>query len=226
MKPTRPAGDSSKRRVLIVDDHPLYREGMAMYINRQADLEVCGETATADDAIELVKTLNPDLVTVDISLKESNGIDLVKSIKAMKPKVPVVVLSMHAESLYAERVLNAGASGYVNKEASPENILRAVRQALEGKVYLSESMTQAMLRKQMGGAEPVGNAVDALSDRELEVFSLIGWGKTTAQIAESLHLSVKTVETYRANIKVKLDLKNNTELIRHATHWVEHSANA
>lgn len=212
---------TAKKRILLVDDHPLYREGLGEFINRERDLEVVAESENADNALKMINDLDPDLVILDITLKDSNGIDLIKSIKAQYETKPILVLSMHDESLYAERSLRAGAKGYIMKQEATQKVMNAIHTVLTGKIYLSESMGQRMLEKQLSGIPDNVSSVGALSDRELEVFQLIGDGATTAKIAKDLHLSVKTVETYRANIKNKLNLKNNTELIRHAVQWVQ-----
>lgn len=211
----------AKKKVMIVDDHPLYREGLAEFINRERDLVVSAESENADIALRMINEVDPDLVILDITLKDSNGIDLIKSIKAQYENKPILVLSMHDESLYAERSLRAGAKGYIMKQEATQKVMTAIHTVLNGKIYLSEVMGQKMLEKQLSGIPDNVSSVGALSDRELEVFQLIGDGATTAKIAKDLHLSVKTVETYRANIKNKLNLKNNTELIRHAVQWVQ-----
>jgi len=212
---------TAKKRVLLVDDHPLYREGLAEFINRERDLEVIAESESADNALKVISEIDPDLIILDITLKDSNGIDLIKSIKSQYEHKPILVLSMHDESLYAERALRAGAKGFIMKQEATQKVMIAIHTVLNGKIYLSEHMGQRMLEKQLSGIPDNVSSVGALSDRELEVFQLIGDGATTAKIAKDLHLSVKTVETYRANIKNKLNLKNNTELIRHAVQWVQ-----
>jgi DNA-binding NarL/FixJ family response regulator len=210
------------RRVLIVDDHPAVREALALRIGRQPDLEVCGEAADMSEALRLVAESQPDVAVVDISLRSGNGIDLIKRIKDRNDHIRLVVWSMHSESLYAERALRAGALGYVNKDQATDRIVEAIRRVLEGKVYLSEAMTERMLQRAVG--EPheavTRSPLDVLADRELEVFRLIGQGVKTAEIAERLHLSVKTVETYRDRIRQKLDLSDGTKLAHHATQWV------
>ncbi|MCA9396875.1 MAG: response regulator transcription factor, partial [Candidatus Omnitrophica bacterium] len=198
-----------KKQILIVDDHPLYRKGLTEYINEEHDFNVCGEASDSTEAMEAIKNLKPDAVTLDISLQGPNGVDVVKSIKARYGELPVLIVSMHDESLYAERVLRAGAKGYVMKSEAADKILTALRRILKGQIYLSESMTDKMLEKQVRGIPKDVSSVESLSDRELEVFQLIGQGETTNNIAKKLHLSVKTVETYRANIKNKLNLSNS-----------------
>lgn len=212
-----PAG--RKKKVLIVDDHPLFREGITQYINREPDLLVCGQAGSSDEALQLFDAVDPDLVIVDISLQTSSGIDLIKAVRSRNENTPLLVLSMHDETLYTERALRAGARGYVMKGETSGTIMTAIRRVLEGKIYMSEAMSERMLEKQIRGIAEQESPVSLLSDRELEVFQLIGQGVTTAQIAKNLHLSVKTVETYRANIKTKLSLKNNTQLIRYAVEW-------
>jgi DNA-binding NarL/FixJ family response regulator len=209
-------------RVLIVDDHPAVREALAIRIGRQRDLEVCGEAADMSEALRLVAETRPDVAVVDISLKTGNGIDLIKRIKNRNDHVRMLVWSMHSESLYAERALRAGALGYVNKDQATDRIVEAIRRVLEGKVYLSEAMAERMLQRAVGGVreEVTRSPVEVLADRELEVFRLIGGGAKTAEIAERLHLSVKTVETYRDRIRQKLDLSDGTRLSHFATQWV------
>jgi len=215
--------NSTKRaRVLIVDDHPAVREALAMRIGRQADLEVCGEAADLSEALRLVADTQPDVAVIDISLKTDCGIDLIQRIKDRNDTVCMLVWSTHSESLYAERALRAGALGYINKDQATDKIIEAIRQVLEGKVYLSDAMTETMLHRAVGGGreEVTRSPLDALANRELEVFRLIGQGLKTAAIAESLHLSIKTIETYRERIRKKLDLSDGTELAHFATKWM------
>jgi DNA-binding NarL/FixJ family response regulator len=210
-------------KILIVDDHPLVREGLAVRIASQPDLKVCGEAADVAEAMERVKATAPDLVIIDLSLKSGHGIDLIKQIRVQYDQVKMLVASMYDDSMYAERVLNAGALGYINKQEMPERILDAIRQVLLGKVYLSASMTERVLHRLAAVSAPFGvgaSPVTSLSDRELEVFELIGRGVKTSQIASRLHLSVKTIETHREKIKVKLNVKTSTELSRYAVQWV------
>jgi DNA-binding NarL/FixJ family response regulator len=212
----------SKHRILLVDDHPIVRQGLSEMIDNEQDLTVCG---TADDlhkALDQISSLQPDLVLVDISLKSSNGIELLKNIKIRHPKLLVLMLSMHDETLYAVRALRAGASGYIMKQEATDHVLTAVRQVLAGEIYLSERMEKKMMQQLVGGrAARTGSPLEDLSDRELEVFNLIGQGHGTRQIAEELHLSIKTIESHRAHIKEKLNLKNATELVQHAIQWRE-----
>jgi DNA-binding NarL/FixJ family response regulator len=211
-----------RARVLIVDDHPAVREALALRIGRQPDLEVCGEAADTSEALCLVADTQPDVAVVDITLKSGNGIDLIKRIKDRNDQVRILVWSMHSESLYAERALRAGALGYINKDQATGRIVEAIRRVLAGKVYLSDAMTERMLQRAVGaGREEITRSpLEVLADRELEVFRLIGQGVKTAEIAERLHLSVKTVETYRDRIRQKLDLSDGTMLVHYATQWV------
>ena len=211
-----------RTRVLIVDDHPAVREALAFRIGRQSDLQVCGEAADVAEALRLLAKTQPDVAVVDISLKTGNGIDLIKRIKDRNDHVRMVVWSMHSESLYAERALRAGALGYVNKDQATDTIVEAIRRVLAGKVYLSDAMTERLLQRAVGG-EAIAvtrSPMDVLADRELEVFRLIGAGVKTAEIAGQMHLSIKTIETYRDRIRKKLDLKDGSELAHYATRWI------
>lgn len=222
MKSRKPqAKGREKRRVLIVDDHSVMREGLALLIDNQPDLTVCGEAEDAVKAMQKVAALRPDIAIVDLSLVQSNGLELVKDIKAQHPRVFVLVLSMHEEALYAERVVRAGARGYVMKRAPTAELLGAMRRVLNGEIYLSEGMAAQVVRGAFGRREtkPDRSPIGQLSDRELEVFQMIGEGSGTSDIAERLHLSMKTVSCYRQNIKTKLQLKNATELVQYAIHW-------
>jgi DNA-binding NarL/FixJ family response regulator len=208
-------------RVLIVDDHPLFRRGLRAVIEQEPGLQVCGEAADAGEALRQVSAHEPDLVIVDVSLKKGHGLELVKQIRARDKHVKMLMCSMHDDQLFAERALNAGALGYVNKGEAPETILGGIRAVLHGSVYLSDEVSRRILtRGRRAAGATTGRLGDSLSDRELAVFELIGRGLTTRAIAEQLYLSVKTVETYREHIKVKLGLKNGAELARHATQWV------
>jgi DNA-binding NarL/FixJ family response regulator len=211
-----------RARVLIVDDHPAVREALALRIGRQPDLEVCGEAADMSEALRLIADARPDVAVVDISLKAGNGIDLIKRIKDRNDHIRMLVWSMHSESLYAERALRAGALGYINKDQATDRIVEAIRRVLAGKVWLSEAMAERMLQRAVGGAreEVTRSPLEALADRELEVFRQIGEGMKTADIAERLHLSVKTVQTYRDRIRQKLDLSDGTKLAHYAMQWV------
>ena len=214
--------EGQKQRILIVDDHPIVREGLTTIINEQTDLVVCGEAEDAQTALEAVGTLRPDLMIVDVSLKGINGIELVKLIQRRYEKMPILVLSMHDESLYVERVLRAGARGYIMKQEGTEKVVTAIHKILGGDIYVSEAMRKKLLRTfQESQPETSGPSVDRLSDRELEVFRLIGQGYGTRQIADTLHVSVKTVNTYRQHIKEKLKFETGSELLRHAIQWVQ-----
>lgn len=211
-----------RARVLIVDDHPAVREALAMRIVRQADLEVCGEAADVGEALRLVADTKPDVAIVDISLKSGCGIDLIKRIKDKNETIRMLVWSTHSELLYAERALRAGALGYVSKDQATDKIVEAIRRVLEGKVYLSDAMVETMLHRTVGDErkEIMRSPLDSLANRELEVFRHIGEGLKTAKIADRMHLSVKTIETYRERIREKLDLSNGTELAHYATKWM------
>jgi len=204
----------------VVDDHPLLRQGLALLINQQQDLEVCGEAEEAQAAMQAIAQRRPDILIVDISLSGPDGLDLLKNVRASYPDLPVLILSMHDEAIYAERALRARANGYIMKQEATEKVLVAVRRILNGEVYLSERMANKMLQQYMGGARAaIDSRISALSDRELEVFRLIGEGRGTRAIAEEMHLSIKTVETYQAHIKEKLSLRSGRELIQHAIQW-------
>ena len=210
-----------KRSVLVIDDHPLLRQGLAMLINQQQDLQVCGEAANIRMAMQCIVQLRPDVVILDISLQGPDGLEVLKTIRATNPDLPVLVLPMHDEAIYAERALRARANGYIMKQEATEKVLVAVRRILDGDVYLSEAMSKKLLQQFIDGTPSVlESRIATLSDRELEVFRLIGEARATREIAEELHLSVKTVETYQAHIKEKLGLKSGRELIQHAIQWV------
>ncbi len=213
-----------KYRVFLVEDHPVTREGLAQLLNQQADLEVCGQVGTARDALNQAGALDPDLIIVDISLGGSSGIELIKDISSRDPDLRMLVLSTHDESLYAERALRAGAKGYVMKHEPTQQVMGAIRLILRGGIYLSDRMQGRVLHKVAAGPASSGSEIEQLSDRELEIFQLIGRGRTTAQIAAGLHVSVSTVETHRAHIKEKLKLANATELVQRAVEWVQSSA--
>lgn len=211
-----------KATVFLVDDHPLVREWLTNLIHQQSDLVVCGEAEGAPAALEAVTQLKPDVVIVDISLKGGSGIELIKSLKPLQPSPAIIVLSMHDESLYAERALRAGARGYIMKRETTKKIVAAIRQVLDGKLYLSEPLAAKFAARFLeAGPAAASNPLAALSDRELEVFHMLGQGLETRQIAESLHLSMKTVQVYYARIKEKLNLASATELMREAIRWHE-----
>jgi DNA-binding NarL/FixJ family response regulator len=211
---------TGKKTVLVVDDHPLMRQGLALLINQQQDMRVCGEAEEAQAALQAVAQLRPDIMILDISLNGPDGIEILKKIRTTDPDLPVLVLSMHDEAIYAERALRARANGYIMKQEATEKVLVAVRRILSGEVYLSERMSNKMLQQYIGGSpHMIQSRIATLSDRELEVFRRIGEGRATREIAEELHLSVKTVETYQAHIKDKLALRSGRELIQHAIQW-------
>jgi DNA-binding NarL/FixJ family response regulator len=212
----------NKKRVFIVDDHPVVRDGLTTIINHEKTLVVCGEADEPQDALKAISGLKPDVVIVDITLKNSNGIELTKTLKTRYPTLPVIVLSIHDESIYAERALRAGASGYLMKEVASENIVIAIRTVFSGEIYVSNKLGKHLLRKMAaaGKADAISAPIDSLSDRELEVLRLTGQGYKPSKIAKSMHLSVKTVETYRGRIKEKLNLANADELLRYAIQWV------
>lgn len=208
-------------KIAIIDDHPSTREGLAIRIGLESDLDVCGEAADVVDGLDLIRQNLPHLAIVDISLKSGNGIELIKQVKRSHPDVKMLVWSMYDESLYAERALRAGALGYINKENVTDTIVSAIRTVLRGEIYLSPEMSSAMLTRIVsGGREFKQSPVEKLSDRELETFNLIGHGLNTSAIAKKLVLSPRTVETYRARIKEKLGISDLTELTREATRWV------
>ena len=210
----------SRHRILIVDDHPMMREGLRTLISRERDLIVCGEAETAGQALDAVAKLKPDLVLADITLPGPNGIELIKDICALQQGMLILVISMHDESLYAERVLRAGARGYIMKQESGPTMMQAIRQVLAKRIYLSDKMSARIL-EYLVGKRTEASPIKRLSDREWEVFQLIGRGRSTVQIAEELHLSPKTVEAHRAHVKEKLDLRTMTELVSFASRWVE-----
>jgi DNA-binding NarL/FixJ family response regulator len=211
--------------VLVVDDHPLMRHGVSEILGRENDLEICGEAESVDGALAQLETSGPDLVIVDISLKDGNGLALVEAIRERDPSVATLAWSMHDEELFAERALRAGAMGYVNKGASAQQLVQAARDVLDGKVAVSPHVAQRLLRTvgQAGPRQSHGG-VASLSNRELAVFELIGNGLTTRQVAERLELSIKTIDSHRENIKAKLGLDSSIELVRHAVLWVLHEA--
>jgi DNA-binding NarL/FixJ family response regulator len=217
----KPASQSAtKKRILVVDDHPIVRQGLALMINRESDLVVCGEAEEATGAMHVLASSRPDVLIVDISLNGPDGLDLLKNIRLTHPTLPVLILSMHDESIYAERALRAGANGYIMKQEATEKVLIAVRRILNGEIYLSDRLANRMLKRYITGSGTLRNSSIAdLSDRELEVFRLIGEGHGTRQIAEELHLSIKTVESYQAHIKEKLSLRSARELMQHAIQW-------
>jgi DNA-binding NarL/FixJ family response regulator len=219
-KPPRPK--RADARIFLVDDHPILREGLSVRIRAEPGLSVCGEAETAQQALQLIPQRKPDLAIVDISLEDSHGLELIKDLRAICPALRILVLSMHDESLYAERVLHAGAMGYVMKREPPQKLVRAIRQVLADEIYLSEAMTKQMLRA-VATARSAARVtpLERLSDRELEVFELIGQGHQPRVIARKLHRSVKTIEYHRDNIKRKLELRSAEELAPRAVQWVQ-----
>ncbi len=213
------ATETGKKRIFLVDDHPLVREWLTQLVNQQPDLVVCGEAESAPAALEALATASADLVIVDLSLKDSAGLDLIKSLQGVQPAVPTLVLSMHDEALYAERAFRAGARGYVNKRESAQKVVAAVRRVLEGKLYVSEKAAEALAGQTLRGASLERPAIGRLSARELEVFQKLGQGIGTRQIAEDFSVSIKTVQAYCARIKEKLNVGSATELLREAVRW-------
>lgn len=218
----RRAEETIPKRILIVEDHTVLREGLVAQINRHPDLKVCGEAANVREALAAVAKLKPDLVLADINLPGRNGLELIRDLRSCCPSLPVLVLSMHEESVFAERVLRAGGRGYVAKHQSGNELIAAIHCVLRGQIYLSEN-TSTRLLDSLSGARPtkILSPIEQLTDRELEVFTLIGQAKETSDLARALHMSVKTVEAHRASIKRKLKLKTGPELTRHAVLWVE-----
>jgi len=212
----------NRTRILLVDDHAVVRFGIAQLINRQSDLVVCGEEESASNALSAIEKLKPDLVIADISLKDSSGLELMRNIKAQYSGLPVLVVSAHDESIYAEVAFRAGALGYLMKEEVLDKIPVAIRRVLSGNIYVSDALAAKMLQQQIRGQTDINESpVKSLSDREMEVFQLIGRWKKTKEIADELHLSIKTIEYYREQIKRKLNLKNASELTHYATSWVQ-----
>jgi len=211
-----------KTRIFLVDDHALLRRGLVELINGEPSMEVCGEAATLGDAYSQIGKCQPHLAIVDISLDGNDGVELTKELNRRWPTLPVLAYSMHDEEIYAERTLRAGAKGYVMKRHPPEILLQAIKQVLSGKIYLSDRMSDRLIGKMVGAGSsgaPMKTPIEKLSDRELEVFQLIGKGMSTNRIADSLCLSVKTIETYREHLKQKLDLRSGNELVRYAVEW-------
>lgn len=216
---------AKKHRVFLVDDHPIVRQGLIKLIEQEEELEVCGEAGSVREALDQIQEMAPDVILVDISLEDSNGLELIKTIDDLGLQIPTLVLSMHDESLYAEHALKAGASGYVMKQAASNTLIQAIEKVLDGEIYVSKAMSSQMLKMAFrSNGEKQRSGTEALSLRELEVFDLIGRGNSTREIAEQLKLSVKTIETYRAHIKEKLQLRSGTELMQRAIHWVENES--
>ena len=213
-----------KIKILLVDDHPLVREWLTNLLNQQSDFQVGGEAANAPEALRLIEEIKPDIAIVDISLARGSGIELIKSIKVGQSRMALLVLSMHDEMLYAERALRAGASGYLMKSEATQKVIPAIRAVLAGEVFVSAQVSALLARKFVGGKS--GHSVEQLSDRELEVFQLLGRGFSTRQISEHLHVGFKTVQSYTARIKEKLNLANINELMREAIRWHESEENS
>jgi DNA-binding NarL/FixJ family response regulator len=210
----------NKSRIFLVDDHAMFREGLRQLIDRETDLMVCGDAAQPDEAMEQIRKLKPDLAIVDISLEGGNGIDLVKAVKSEFEEMPVLIVSMHDETLYAERALRAGAMGYVMKQEPAKTVKTAIRKVLGGDMHLSEKMASSVITKFMHGSDDLPpSPLEKLSDRELEVFQMLGMGKGVRQIAEEMDVTVPTVNSFRNRIKEKLQLKSSTEVMLHAIHW-------
>jgi DNA-binding NarL/FixJ family response regulator len=220
-RPLEENKSTGKRRVLIVDDHAVLREGLALVINVQPDLVVCGEAANVAGGLQTAAAERPDIALIDLSLMGGSGLELVKDLKSQFPNLPTLVLSLHDEALYAERALRAGARGYIMKRASTADLLAAIRKVLDGQIYLSEMMGSVVVRQSFGNGESPTSAdsLEQLSDRELEVFQLLGEGHGTREIAEQLKLSMKTISCYRQNIQTKLHLKDAAALVQRAIHW-------
>jgi len=224
---TASAVKDTRKRILLVEDHAVVRFGITQLINRQSDLVVCGEEEDASKALDAINSLKPDLVIADISLKDSSGLELMRNIKVQYPRLPILVVSVHDESIYAELAFRAGATGYLMKQEALDKIPTAIRRVLEGSVYVSDALAARMLQQRVRGQLDVQESpVKSLSDRELEVFQLIGQWKKTKEIAQELHLSVKTVEYYREQIKRKLTLRDASELTQYATAWVQRENHA
>ncbi len=215
----RPAA-RQHHRVLIADDHPIVRQGLRRLIEQEDDLRVCGEAETVRDAKTAIRELQPDVVVIDISLRQGDGIELVKDTRAHYPSMPLLVLSMHDEAIYAERMLSAGANGYIMKQAASDQFLLALRRVLEGGIYVSEAVSNAMIQKFAAGSSYQStNPIDGLSNRELQVLQMIGKGRSTREVADTLNLSVKTVESHRQRIKRKLGLGTGAQLVQYAVNW-------
>lgn len=233
-KKGKPAGDRAtisdssqsaspvRRQVLVIDDHPFMRAGLTQMIDRQPDMQICGEAGNPAEAMQVLARCRPDLVLSDITMPGRSGLEFIKDLTATIEGLPILVVSMHDETIYAERALRAGARGYIMKEAGGENLLAAIRQVLRGEVYVSPRISSRLLEN-LSARRPRNSSspIEKLSDREFDVFQLIGQGKSTRDIAAQLHLSSKTVDVHRSHIKEKLDLKDSTELVRHAVRWWE-----
>lgn len=219
--PSATAAAVAGKRLLVVDDHPVFRHGICQFLGQMSELMICGEAANAQLALEAMRQLKPDIVLLDVSMPGTNGIELIKHMLAEQPKLLILMLSMHDESLYALRALRAGAKGYVMKQQAMETILDAVWKVLGGGIYVSPQFSEKLIFKSIAGStDDLGSPVEKLSDRELEVLQLFGRNKSTKEIGEALHLSVKTIETHRAHIKEKLGFKNAEEMVEFAVEWM------
>ncbi len=217
-------GKRAARRVLIVDDHPIVRQGLRQIMEHEDDLMVCGEADTVQDAMAAIREFRPDAVVADLSLKQGDGIELVHDVRAHFPQLPILVLSMHDEAIYAERILSAGANGYIMKQAASEQFLVSLRRVLDGGIYVSEAVGTGMIKKiAAGGGYSSGNPVDRLSTRELQILHMIGKGMSTRETAHSLNLSIKTVESHRQRVKRKLNLSTGAQLVQYAVNWFSNS---
>jgi DNA-binding NarL/FixJ family response regulator len=215
-----PETASQRAKILVVDDHPIVRQGLSQLLLNEPDLVVCGEAEDAPQAMTAIENLAPDLIVVDIALRGASGVELIKNVHARWPELPVLVLSMHDEALYGERCLRAGARGYIMKQAATENMVTAIRKVLSGDIYVSPTMSEKILSQFLFGGNQHRSAIERLTDRELEVLTLLGRGRGTRQIADELHLSMKTIESHRAHLKEKLGLRDAPELVRFAVEWV------
>lgn len=222
MSASKNAGKKAKKKILLVDDHPMMREGLAQLINNESEMTVCGEAGSASEGLEKIRQLQPDLVIADITLPGKSGLELIKDVQELHPGLRVLVISMHDESFYAERVLRAGGRGYIMKQEGGKKLMEAIRTVLDGRVYVSEKLSAKILDCMTGGQpQAASSPIENLTDREFEVFQLIGRGLSTAQMAEHLHVSPKTIEVHRVHLKTKLKIDSAPELIRFAVRWVE-----
>lgn len=222
LQPPKASPSPAKHRILLVDDHPITRQGVGVLINQEPDLEVIGEADSAPGAIALLHKQPADLAIIDITLKTTNGIELMKHIRVLAPDMPVLVMSMHDEGVYAERAMRAGARGYIMKQEASSRVLAAIRTVLSGELHLSDRMKERMLHRLVNNRkEEVRFSIDTLSDREMEVFQLIGEGYSTRQVAAKLNLSVKTIDSYREHLKLKLQLESGKDLVRYAIQWMK-----
>jgi DNA-binding NarL/FixJ family response regulator len=213
--------DSTEKKIFLVDDHPMMREGLAQLIAQESDLAVCGEAEDATEALDRIEELEPDLALVDITLRSTNGLELIKDLRIRAPQMAILVISMHDESLYAERVLRAGGRGYIMKQEGGKKLMEAIRHVLNGKTYVSDKISAKILDNFSGRPSESSSPVEHLTDREFQVFQSIGQGLSTKEIADKLHVSAKTIEVHRVNIKEKLGIRTAPELIRFAVRWIE-----